>query len=520
LSSIVGVYSKSGENVLQYLIRMIQETLHRGSNFVGIDLNHNICREKRIEKLLDCGIEGYCGIGAASRDTEQPLQHEESDLSLICDGEIYNRSRIEELTNKQFSVDKESILFLFEKFLPAKSDMSLAMEQTLNFLDGVYSFALFYKNLFIIARDPIGVKPLYISERDGTIAFASERKALWSIGMLDAYPLPPSSWATIGESGIKINHIENLREKYDEKLSLETAEQKLLELLTRSLEKRIKNERVGVLFSGGLDSAMLTKIIQDLGYEPSLYCSGVEGSKDIGNAIQAAEKLGLPLKINFMTLEKLQENLPNIVYMSEETNPMKLSIALPLFFSSQQAKSDGLEFMISGNGADELLGGYAKYVQILESSGYTALHQALFKDVKEMAEGNVQRDDATGMANSIELKLPYLDYEFVKYALSVPPQYKIVKINSTYIRKFISRKIAEKIELPETLVNRPKIAMQFGSLSQNLLEKLAKRSGFNKNLARKYGYQSPLKLYIETIARLKKVPGTKPELETLIPKIK
>jgi asparagine synthase (glutamine-hydrolysing) len=246
----------------------------------------------------------------------------------------------------------------------------------------------------------------------------------------------------------------------------------------------------------------------------------VEGSKDIGNATQAAEELGLPLKINFMTLEKLQENLLNIVYMIEEINPLKLSIALPLFFSAQLAKSDGLKFMISGNGADELFGGYARYIEILESRGYSALHQALFKDVKEMAEGNIQRDDAAGMANSIELELPYLDYELVKYALSIPPQHKIAKINSTYIRKFILRKIAEKIELPETLVNRPKIAMQFGSLSQKLLEKLARMSGFNKNLAKRYGYQSSLKLYIETIARLKGIPGTNSGLETLISKIK
>lgn len=516
----MGVYSKSGENILQYLIRMIQVTFHRGSDFVGIDLNHNICREQKFEKLFDYGIEGSHGVGVASRDSGQPFQHSELDLSLVCDGEIYNQSRIEELTNKQFAVDKESILLLFERFLLEKSDISFAMKQTLNFLDGVYGFALFYKNLIFIARDPIGIKPLYVSERDGKIAFASERKALWSIGMFDTHPLPPSSWAVIGGSGIKINYIEGLKEEHNKKSSLETAEQKLLKLLTAALQKRIKNERVGVLFSGGLDSVVLTKIIQELGYKPTLYCSGVEGSKDIRGAIQASEKLELPLKINFMTLENLKENLPNIVYMIEETNPLKLSIALPLFFSAQQAKSDGLKFMISGNGADELFGGYARYLKTLKLGGYTALHQALFKDVKEIAEKNIQRDDAASMSNSIELKLPYLDYELVKYVLATPPQYKISKINSTYIRKFILRKIAEKIGLPETLVNRPKIAMQFGSLSQRLLEKLAKKSGFSKDLAQKHGYQSPLKLYIETIARFKKVPGAKPELETLIPKIK
>lgn len=520
MSSIVGVYSKDGENVLQYIVRMIQKTLHRGPNFLGIDLNHNVCRVQSIEELFDCGLEGSFGVGVASRNSGQPFQHRELDISLICDGEIYNRSQIEELTNKQFAVDKESILHIFEKFLLTKLDISFAMNQTLKSLDGVYGFALFYKNLFLIARDPIGVKPLYLSENDGKIAFASERKALWNIGMFETYPLPPSSWAIIGESGIKINYIQRFKEEYDKKSSLETMQQKLLKLLTKSLEKRIKRGKVGVLFSGGLDSVVLAKIIQKLGYEPTLYCSGVEGSKDVRGAMQGAEKLGLPLKVNFMTLENLQENLPNIVYMVEETNPSKLSIALPIFFSTQQAKSDGLEFIISGNGADELFGGYSRYIQTLKRGGYTALHQTLLEDIREMAEENIQRDEAASMANSVELKLPYLDYELVKYVLSIPPQYKIVEINSSYVRKFILKKVAEKIELPENLVNRPKIAMQFGSLSQKLLEKLAKNNGFTKNLAQKYGYQSPLKLFIETIARLKEIPGTNPELETLIPKIK
>ena len=499
---------------------MIRETFHRGPNFVGIDLDHNIHRFQGIEKLSDYDIEGCRGIGVASSGAGQPFQDEELDLSLVCDGEIYNKKRVEDLTNCQFSMDKESILVLFKKFLSEKQDILYAMERTINFLDGVYSFALFYKNFFLIARDPIGVKPLYISEKDGTIAFASERKALWSIGMFNTYPLPPSSWAIIGESGIKVNYIKNLEEKYFKKLSRENAEKKLLKLLIKSVEKRIKNRQIGMLFSGGLDSVLLTKIIKDLGYEPILYCSGAENSKDVSGAIQAADKLELPLKINFMTLEKIKENLPNIIYMIEETNPLKVSIALPIFFSTQQAKSEGLEFMISGAGADELFGGYARYLKILESDRYTALHKALFKDIKEIAEKNLQRDDAASIANSIELKFPYLDYELVKYALSIPPQYKIAKINSTKIRKFILRKIAEKIGLTKPLVNRPKIAMQYGSYSYKLLQKLAQKNGFNKNLSKKYGYYSPVKLYIETIARSKKVPGIPPELETLIQKIK
>lgn len=510
MSSIIGVYGINGENVFQHLTKMIQETLHRGPNFVGIDLDHNIHRFQEIERLLDYDIEGSQGIGVASSGAGQPFQDEELDLSLACDGEIYNKKRIEDLTNCRVSMDKESILVLFKKFLTEKQDISYAMERTMNFLDGVYSFALFYKKLFLIARDPIGVKPLYISEKDGTIAFASERKALWSIGMFKTYPLPPSSWAIIREPGIKVNYNKNLEEKHFKKLRLENAEHKLLKLLIKSVEKRIKDRKIGVLFSGGLDSVVLTKVIKDLGYEPILYCSGAENSKDIRGAIQAADILDSPLKMNFITLENLQENLSNIVYMIEETNPLKVSIALPVFFSTQQAKSEGLEYLISGTGADELFGGYARYLRILESGGYTSLHKALFKDIKEMAKENLQRDDAASMANSIELKLPYLDYELVKYTVSIPPQYKIAKINSTNVRKFILRKIAENIGLPKPLVDRPKIAMQYGSYSYKLLQKLAKKNGFNKNLSKKHGYHSPVKMYIETIARLKKVPEQNP----------
>ena len=519
MSSIAGVYDKSGKNVLPLLAGMIRETLHRGSRYIGVNLNHSVLRVKRVEELNDCGIEGFRGIGAASRDAEQPFQHEEKRLSLVCDGEIYNKSRIESLTSKQATTDKEYIMLLFEKFLREKPNVSLAVESTINLLDGVFSFALFYEDLFLIARDPIGVKPLYLSEKEGMIAFASERKALWSVGMYDTYPLPPSSWAAVGESGVKINRIKSLDEEYNKRMSLENAEQKLQRFLARSLEKRIKNERIGVLFSGGLDSTVLTKMIMDMGYEPTLYCSGAENSRDVEGAIRTAEKLGLRLKVNYMTLEKIEESLSTIVYIVEETNPVQVSIAVPLFFAAQQARKDGLKFMISGNGADELFGGYARHLQTLESGGYDILHQALLRDIKSMAEDNLQRDDAASMANSIELKLPYLDYKLVRFVLSIPPQYKIAKTNSTYIRKFILRKAAEKIKLPETVINRPKIAMQYGSSSTKLLDTLAKKRGFDKKLSRKYGYKSTLKLYIETIARSKGIPGTNPTLEELTTKI-
>ncbi|MGQ9721935.1 MAG: asparagine synthase-related protein [Candidatus Jordarchaeum sp.] len=520
MSSIVGVYGKNGENVFQYLVKMLRETTHRGSKFAGIDIDHSICKVKGIEKLLNQNIKGCKGIGVVSRDVEQPFQYEGLDLSLVCDGEIYNKRQIEDLTGSQLLNNKESILLVFKKFLSEKQNVSNAVERTLEFLEGIYAFALFYKNYFLITRDRIGVKPLYISEEKGRIAFASERKALWSIGMFNTYPLPPSSWAVIRESGIKINYIKNLEEQYFKEVSLEKAEKELLNLLLKSVEKRLKKRKpFGVLFSGGLDSVVLTKIVKDLGYEPILYCSGAENSKDIRGAMRAAEELELPIKFYYMTLEKLKEKLPNIVYMIEETNPLQVSIALPVYFSTLQAKNDDLEFMMSGTGADELFGGYARYIQILESGGYTALHRALLYDIKNIAEENLQRDDAASMSNSVELVLPYLDCELVKYALSIPPRYKIVKIDSICIRKFILRKIAERIGLPKVLVERQKIAMQYGSYSYKLLQELAQKNGFNKNLSKKYGYHSPLKLYIETVARLKKVPGTKRELEELVKNI-
>jgi asparagine synthase (glutamine-hydrolysing) len=520
LSSIAGVYSKRGENIYQQIIKMIRETLHRGPNFVGVDLNHDIYRAQEIDRLSVQVVEGSKGIGVASSTAGQPFRSKELELSLVCDGEIYNKEDLEQFTNREILSDKESILRLFEKFFLSKPNISYAMCETIRLLDGVYSFALFYKNSFLIARDPIGVKPLYLSEDEKRIAFASERKALWSIGMFDIHPLPPSSWAIIGESGVKVNYLEGLKEGYIGKVSLKTAQNRVIKLLQKAVEKRVRNGRVGVLFSGGLDSAVLAKTMQNLGYKPTLYCSGAENSKDVIGAVQAAKELDLPLKINYMTIQKVEENLPRLIYMIEETNPSQVSIALPLYFSTQQAKKEGLSFITSGGGADELFGGYARYIRVLKQEGYEALHRELFRDVKEISEANIQRDDAASMANSIELKLPYLDYDMVKYVASIPPQYKIARTNSDYIRKFILREIAKKIELPPSLANRSKIAMQYGSSSQKLLEKLAEMNGFNKNLSKEYGYHSALKLYIETIARTKGVPGINPDLQKLAHKVK
>jgi asparagine synthase (glutamine-hydrolysing) len=150
-----------------------------------------------------------------------------------------------------------------------------------------------------------------------------------------------------------------------------------------------------------------------------------------------------------------------------------VSIALPLYFASKYANSDGLRVILSGQGADELFAGYKRY----ESLTPYGLEKALRTDLDNIARNNLERDDAVTMANSVELRVPYLDTKVIELALSISPELKIHK----GIRKYILRRAASKI-LPDELAWKEKKAAQYSSGIYSAMEKLARKNGFGKAL--------------------------------------
>ena len=181
--------------------------------------------------------------------------------------------------------------------------------------------------------------------------------------------------------------------------------------MINSVTKRVQElSRVGIIFSGGVDSTILAKISRDLGVDTKLYTVGTENSSDIKFAKKTAQSLDLPLEVKILDTTHVKKYTELVLNAIEEFNIMKIGVGIPSYVASEMASEDGVRVMLSGQGADELFAGYHRYIQFYTDKGEMA-QEDLRNDVKNLYHVNLQRDDAVTMANSVELRVPYLDNE-------------------------------------------------------------------------------------------------------------
>ena len=161
--------------------------------------------------------------------------------------------------------------------------------------------------------------------------------------------------------------------------------------------------------------------------------------------------------------EKIKDELPNILYNLENPDTLAVEIGIPLYFGTRAASSEGFQEIFSGQGADELFAGYSRYERVLKLDGYQKLHNALFDDVLNLWSHDLDRDFKITTANDIELMLPYLTLDFVRYSLIIPPEFKLKKVNGHYSRKYVLYTLGGHLGLDEEILNIPKTAAQYGS---------------------------------------------------------
>lgn len=327
-----------------------------------------------------------------------------------------------------------------------------AVKKAMLMLRGDYAVAFALNGKIYLFRDPIGVRPLYYSPRG---RFGSEKKVLWSVGE-EAIPVNPGELVKLPEEEKM-----KLLSPWDIKGSGKGYYDGLKNLLQDAVRIRTA-KKVGVLFSGGLDSSLIALLASKYS-KVVLYTAGTEDSKDVEWARKVSDELRLELREYIFTREEVEREIKNVMFAIEEPNPMNLAIAIPLYFATKLARKDDVKVLLSGQGADELFGGYAKY---LENPSL------MRKDIEEIAERNLGRDDKVGMLNGVEVRYPYLDLPFVSLALRVPLEEKIRE----GVRKAILRRIALDFGLPEEVAFREKKAAQYGSNAQKILSKIAKKS--------------------------------------------
>lgn len=484
-------------------------------------------------------------------ENKQPIYR--GDLVLIFNGELYNFNKLELFLKDKYNEninkkEPESNYFFENLYKESKSDSQLlhnllsyyygltnadlleSVKKTIAKLDGDYSFAVYDKknNDLAVCRDSIGVKPLYYgkttnednnlknsdNEKNTSLfAFASERKALWKIGIKnkDIKDLKPGSilynWEIVDIEDDLINNIistdfnqiRNSYSNYNEYLSAKDSYEVYKELLTDDLrsavEKRVENlVNLGLIFSAGVDSTILALLLKEIQQKREkqiengenikplnikLYSVGVSNSQDLKFSQKMADELGLELKSVIINEDTVKDNLKDVLIAIEDNNIMKIGVGMTIFLASKAIKEDNINVAISGQGADELFGGYNRYLKHFEENSlfdaYFNLDEEIYHDIANMYHVNLERDDAVAMANGVELRVPFLDKEIIKLALDIPGKFKI-RNSEDLLRKHILRDLALDIGVPEYIANRPKKAAQYGSGINKILKKKVLKS--------------------------------------------
>ena len=466
-----------GENIGKKLKKMLLTLKHRGPDYSGVYVDGEVNYGDLDQLMVP---DGFFGMGhnllsIVGSDIVQPLTHKE--MVLICNGEIYNHQELRKNISYDFRTnsDSEVILGLINEYKQASLVDTIPL--VLKDLRGDYAFAIYDGKDLVAVRDPVGVKTIYIGGNEDFFGFASERKALWSVGVDELNTLPPGFMlhnqeiVRLPESLQLFNETyHNTRRSLPYNYSKDILRRHLRDLIVESVNKRIHDlDKVGVLFSGGVDSSLIAQICVDLGVETELFSVGSEDSPDVKFAQMMADDMGLRLHIKCVDVELVRECTPLVLNAIEEWNLMKLGVGMTAYLAAEMAHENGLRVMLSGQGADELFAGYHRYLGLYQEKGEDA-QEDLWNDVENLYQVNLDRDDAVTMAHGVEMRVPYLDLPIISMAMNIPMSYKI-KDDHDRLRKCILREVAAEVGVKSEVLMRPKKAAQYGSGIHKILVK-------------------------------------------------
>lgn len=420
---------------------------------------------------------GYVTKKELPLDIKQPLKDKR--WILAGDGEVYTSDGIEPVSKTLMRYNQPPLTVL---------------KKILTECDGSYALLLQVKDQIYAARDPLGIKPLYYGISTDGVALASEKKALWSIGVKHPESFPPGNIASFSGK-VKIIRASNLFTKKTSKTKTIDSLSQLQTSLLEAVRKRIVGlTRVAIAFSGGLDSSLLAFIADKLGVKVELYASMVEDAPEIDGAFEAAELLGLPLQLEKKNPSTVLDDLSKIIWFIEDPNRMKCEVALPLYWTALQVHQQDKRILFLGQGSDELFAGYKKFLDILSREGWKSVNKAIQDAVAASYKVNFERDEPVLTGSTIVGRFPYADKEVVRRGLDLPAQQKLSG-DTDMLRKKILRKIALQVGLPKTLALKRKKSAQYGSGVHSTLTHLTKEMNTNPKTLLK-------NLYIELVDKV------------------
>jgi asparagine synthase (glutamine-hydrolysing) len=382
---------------------------------------------------------------------KQPIQGT-STAWMIHNGEIYNHQELRDtiLRNHSFRTtsDSEVIVHLYEEF----------GYDFCNFLDGMFAFVVIDGDDYIAARDPLGIKPLYygIDER-GRKYFSSEMKAI-ADQCTTFSTFPPGHIYTEKTGFVKYYQ----PEWEDASKAVEEVDYKAIrKSLTKAVKKRLMADvPFGVLLSGGLDSSLTSSIacrlLEGTGQKIHSFSIGLDAdSPDTKAARKVAEFIGTEHHEIHFTIEQGIEILEKLIWHLETYDVTSIRASTPMYFLSKAITEQGIKMVLSGEGADEVFGGYLYFRNAPSAAEF---QQETIDRVQKLFTADLLRADKSTMAHGLEARVPFLDKEFLELAIKIKPEEKQPK---TYegIEKYILRKAfdtPEKPYLPEEVLWRQK----------------------------------------------------------------
>ena len=427
MCSILGLFSQHRDDDLRPLrslaLSLSRRQRHRGPDWSGIHVDAAaILVHERLAIVDPAG-------------GSQPMRSADGDLVLAVNGEIYNHRELKAALARPYDFQSGSDCEVINALFREDADIGGWLDR----LNGIFAFALWDRaaQRVLIARDPIGVVPLYWGhDANGRLCVASEMKSLADL-CDDVAQFPPGHYYD-SAVGKPVRYYQRPWRDHDATVGVQVTPRELREAFEAAVHRQLMCDvPYGVLLSGGLDSSLVAacaarfarrRIEDDDGTEawwPRLhsFAIGLEDSPDLAAAEIAAEALGTVHHGFTYTIEEGLDALPEVVRHVETYDVTTIRASTPMFLLARRIKAMGVKMVLSGEGSDEIFGGYLYFHKAPDARQF---HDELVRKIDALHNYDCLRANKSMMAWGVEPRVPFLDVEFLDVAMKMDTADKMV----------------------------------------------------------------------------------------------
>ena len=438
----------TSDSIRPNILKMVKKVRHRGPDWSGVYSSKNAVMAHERLAIVD------------PTSGKQPILSDDNTKAIAVNGEIYNHLELRDNFAKDYKFrtdsDCEIILALYKK---NKYDF-------LNQLNGIFAFALYDSDndTYFIARDHMGIIPLYIGwDEKGTLYVASELKSLE--GVCSKIELFPPGHYLESNKGDYVKWYNPEWVEFNNVSDATTSISELHDSLSSAVKRQLMSDvPYGVLLSGGLDSSITSALAKRFSSKriesgdtqdawwPQLhsFSVGLEGSPDLKAAKVVSDHIGTIHHEIIFTIQEGIDALRDVIYHLETYDITTVRASTPMYLMARAIKSLGIKMVLSGEGADELFGGYLYFHKAPSAEEF---HNETVRKLNKLHQYDCLRANKALAAWGIEGRVPFLDKEFIEVAMNINPKDKM--INKDRIEKWVIRKAFEEY-LPDEVLWRQK----------------------------------------------------------------